>query len=96
MTHQNELLLLVMHFLYLYFKTCNMYIRDTEYVFYQNPVEDVHISLSRTVALQHHWIEPITSTLRDKFKEHRVFPLALSEVAFYCNEEKTRYIGPIH
>lgn len=29
-----------------------------------NPQEDFHLSLSQTVVLRHHWIQPFTQSLR--------------------------------
>eukprot|EP00105_Crassostrea_gigas_P041948 XP_019926096.1 PREDICTED: U6 snRNA phosphodiesterase isoform X2 [Crassostrea gigas] len=32
------------------------------------PMKDLHLSLSRTVAIRHHWIQPLTDRLRRRFK----------------------------
>ena len=32
------------------------------------PLTDLHISLSRTVPIMFHWIEPLTNTLREKLR----------------------------
>jgi len=36
--------------------------------FHMMSLSDSHISLSRTVAIQHHWIDPLTELLRDKIQ----------------------------
>ena len=65
---------------------------DQDYIFHQLPVNELHISLSRTVPLLYHWIEPITSSLTEKFTRHRKFSIGFSELAYYSNDEKTRYL----
>lgn len=32
------------------------------------PMKDLHLSLSRTVAIRHHWIQPLTDRLQRRFK----------------------------
>lgn len=54
-------------------------------------MEDVHISLSRTVALQHHWIDPFTTDLRRGLDaEIPEFDLSFDGVKLLTNDEKTR------
>ncbi|XP_064399549.1 U6 snRNA phosphodiesterase 1-like [Halichondria panicea] len=58
------------------------------------PLADRHVSLSRTVPIQHHWMDPLTHSLREKFKQRRPFSVGFKNLAFYVNEEKTRsFIG---
>ena len=53
------------------------------------PMEDLHISLSRTVVLQHHWIEPFTQSLKDALTTG-CFMCDFESVEMYSNDEKTR------
>ena len=32
------------------------------------PMKELHLSLSRTVAIRHHWIQPLTDRLQSKFR----------------------------
>ncbi|XP_068081275.1 U6 snRNA phosphodiesterase 1 [Anabrus simplex] len=57
-------------------------------------IKDLHISLTRTVILRHHWIEPFTDSVRALVQEIPRFQLSFSSVNVYCNEEKTRtFVG---
>ena len=54
------------------------------------PVEDLHISISRTVTLQFHWIEPFVQSLKETLSVPSFF-YNFEDVEFYSNDEKTRY-----
>lgn len=60
--------------------------------FHQLPMRELHVSLSRTVALQYHWIEAIVSMLGQAFVKMKCFPMGFSELAYYSNDEKTRCV----
>ncbi len=51
----------------------------------------LHVSLSRTVPIQYHWIEPLMDALRSKFKQRRSFSVHFDNLSFYVNDEKTRF-----
>jgi len=58
------------------------------------PTEDTHVSLSRTVSLRHHWIDPVIQGVTNSFKEIDRFTLKLDKLQVYCNDEKTRtFVG---
>ncbi|PNF43255.1 U6 snRNA phosphodiesterase [Cryptotermes secundus] len=58
------------------------------------PVDEHHISLTRTVVLRHHWIDSFFESVRLCIKELPSFSLSFDSVGVYCNEEKTRtFIG---
>ena len=38
--------------------------------FHVIPSCDLHVTVSRTVAIRHHWIEPLTDKLRDGLSKH--------------------------
>lgn len=54
--------------------------------------DDFHISVSRTVVLGHHWIEPLTDSLRERLNSERSFQVVFDKVTLYCNEENTRHV----
>jgi len=51
---------------------------------------EFHISLSRTVAIRHHWIEPLVDSLRDQFRPLHASLCDLATVKLFTNDEKTR------
>ena len=55
------------------------------------PPSDLHVSLSRTVPVQHHCIEPLVDAVRSKVSLRTTFDLHLSGIAVYVNDEKTRW-----
>ncbi|KAJ1529852.1 hypothetical protein ONE63_006589 [Megalurothrips usitatus] len=56
--------------------------------------DDLHISLTKTVILKHHWIDPISSSVQTLAQSMTRFPVCFGEVKVYTNEEKTRtFIG---
>lgn len=54
------------------------------------PMKDLHLSLSRTVAIRHHWIQPLTDRLQRRFKLLPKTCCEISSVKLYTNDEKTR------
>lgn len=55
---------------------------------------DLHISVTKTVVLKHHWIDPISSSVQNIARSVKRFPICLGDVKVYMNEEKTRtFIG---
>ena len=59
------------------------------------PLSEVHVSLSRTVPIQHHHIEPLTTALRSEVRIRSPFKLHLSSVAVYVNDDKTRWVWSV-
>lgn len=58
------------------------------------PTDDTHISLSRTVSLRHHWIDPVIEGVSQAFKEIDRFTVKLDKLQVYCNDERTRtFVG---
>ncbi|XP_078689868.1 U6 snRNA phosphodiesterase 1-like [Branchiostoma floridae x Branchiostoma belcheri] len=52
--------------------------------------EDFHISLSRTVPLIFHWIQPFIDTLRETLRHTKRFFCTFQGAKLYTNDEKTR------
>ncbi|CAL9697122.1 unnamed protein product [Knipowitschia caucasica] len=58
------------------------------------PQEEFHVSLSQTVVLRHHWIQPFTQNLKADLAHCRRFKCSAEKLKVYCNAEKTRtFIG---
>lgn len=55
-----------------------------------NILSNLHISLSRTLKLRHHWIQPLIDSLKTKLVNTFSFKLFLKSVEVYTNEENTR------
>ncbi|XP_029465124.1 U6 snRNA phosphodiesterase isoform X2 [Rhinatrema bivittatum] len=53
-------------------------------------MEEFHISLSQTVVLRHHWINPFVQSLRDRLLSVHRFFCVIDQVKVYTNQEKTR------
>ncbi|XP_071973052.1 U6 snRNA phosphodiesterase 1 isoform X2 [Engystomops pustulosus] len=53
-------------------------------------MEEFHISLSQTVILRHHWINPFVQSLRDRLSSVRRFLCVADQLKVYVNKEKTR------
>ncbi|XP_040265930.1 U6 snRNA phosphodiesterase [Bufo bufo] len=53
-------------------------------------MEELHISLSQTVVLRHHWIHPFVQSLRDRLSSGRRFLCVADQLKVYVNKEKTR------
>ncbi|CAJ1057540.1 U6 snRNA phosphodiesterase isoform X2 [Xyrichtys novacula] len=54
------------------------------------PQEDFHLSLSQTVVLKHHWIQPFTQSLRAGLVHCKRFLCSVRRLKVYCNAERTR------
>lgn len=58
------------------------------------PCEDLHVSLTKTVVLRHHWIESFISTISSNISHIGQFVVFFDSLKVYCNEERTRtFIG---
>ena len=57
-----------------------------------NPTDDLHLSLSRTVAIPHHFINPFVESLQSEFIDFNGFYINFSaaDLQFYVNDEQTR------
>lgn len=59
-----------------------------------NCLEKSHISLTRTVVLQHHWINTFKTSIIEQLKYVKSKSIDLNSLMFYSNDEKTRtFIG---
>ncbi|XP_051918152.1 U6 snRNA phosphodiesterase 1 isoform X2 [Hippocampus zosterae] len=54
------------------------------------PQEEFHLSLSQTVVLRHHWIQPFIQSLKTGLTPCKRFVSSASRLKVYCNAEKTR------
>ncbi|XP_047453500.1 U6 snRNA phosphodiesterase 1 isoform X2 [Mugil cephalus] len=54
------------------------------------PQEEFHLSLSQTVVLRHHWIQPFTQSLKTSLGRCRRFECTAARLKLYCNAERTR------
>ncbi|XP_026872975.2 U6 snRNA phosphodiesterase isoform X2 [Electrophorus electricus] len=52
--------------------------------------DEFHISLSKTVVLHHHWIQPFVRSLRTGLAPCRRFVCSADKLKVYSNHEKTR------
>ncbi|XP_056596388.1 U6 snRNA phosphodiesterase 1 [Triplophysa dalaica] len=52
--------------------------------------EEFHISISKTVVLRHHWIQPFVQSIRTGLTTFRKFFCLADKLRVYCNAEKTR------
>ncbi|XP_053282958.1 U6 snRNA phosphodiesterase 1 [Pleuronectes platessa] len=52
--------------------------------------EEFHLSLSQTVVLRHHWIQPFIQSLRADLAHCKKFVCSARKLKVYCNAEKTR------
>ncbi|KAG7329628.1 hypothetical protein KOW79_007802 [Hemibagrus wyckioides] len=52
--------------------------------------EEFHISLSQTVVLRHHWIQPFVQSLRSALATCSGFVCLADKLKVYSNQEKTR------
>ncbi|XP_053175241.1 U6 snRNA phosphodiesterase 1 [Scomber japonicus] len=55
-----------------------------------NPQEEFHLSLSQTVVLRHHWIQPFIQSLRTGLAHCKRLACSAGRLKVYCNAEKTR------
>ncbi|KAK3757988.1 hypothetical protein RRG08_058300 [Elysia crispata] len=51
---------------------------------------EFHVSLSRTVVIRHHWIEPLVDSLKDKLQDISTSVCEIVDVKLFTNDEKTR------
>lgn len=59
-----------------------------------NFMDKSHISLSRTVVLQHHWIDIFKTSIIEQLKDVKSKSIDLNNLMFYSNDEKTRtFVG---
>lgn len=58
--------------------------------------EDLHVSLTRTLILQYHWMESFVKSIKDLCSRTRRFALELSELKIYLNEERSRTFLGVH
>lgn len=59
-----------------------------------NLFEKSHISLTRTIVLQHHWIDIFKTSIVEQLKDVKSKSIDLNNLMFYSNDEKTRtFIG---
>lgn len=63
--------------------------RDFDYLRVQDP-STCHVSLSRTVKLRHHWIQPMVESLRARIAPYSKFRIGFGSLDVYTNAEKTR------
>ncbi|XP_075962716.1 U6 snRNA phosphodiesterase 1 isoform X2 [Anarhichas minor] len=54
------------------------------------PQEEFHLSLSQTVVLRHHWIQPFNQSLRAGLVHCKRFVCSAGRLKVYCNAERTR------
>ncbi|XP_018559600.1 U6 snRNA phosphodiesterase 1 isoform X2 [Lates calcarifer] len=54
------------------------------------PQDEFHLSLSQTVVLRHHWIQPFTQSLRSDLAHCKRFVCSAGKLRVYCNAERTR------
>ncbi|KAF7660145.1 hypothetical protein LDENG_00287360 [Lucifuga dentata] len=52
--------------------------------------EEFHLSLSQTVVLRHHWIQPFMQSLKAGLAHCKRFLCSAGRLSVYCNAEKTR------
>ncbi|KAI4893373.1 hypothetical protein NFI96_004759 [Prochilodus magdalenae] len=52
--------------------------------------EEFHVSVSRTVILRHHWIQPFVQSLRTGLAQCRRFVCLAGKLKVYTNDERTR------
>ncbi|XP_032442151.1 U6 snRNA phosphodiesterase 1 isoform X1 [Xiphophorus hellerii] len=52
--------------------------------------EEFHLSLSQTVVLRHHWIQPFTQSLQSGLSQCGRFACSAAMLKVYCNAERTR------
>ncbi|CAD7092048.1 unnamed protein product [Hermetia illucens] len=58
------------------------------------PSSGIHISLTKTVVLQHHWIDSFVSSVRNELVLTKKFRIQFQHLKVYCNEDRTRtFIG---
>lgn len=54
------------------------------------PIDEQHISLSRTVYLREHQLTPFLNAIRDELRDTKPFIISFAQIAPLTNDEKTR------
>mmetsp|Transcript_99563 Transcript_99563/g.145517 ORF Transcript_99563/g.145517 Transcript_99563/m.145517 type:complete len:385 (+) Transcript_99563:288-1442(+) len=68
--------------------------RSNQHLLHRIPVQDLHLSVSRTFALRRQQIEPVVELLRKNLNALPRFDAAVSGIDLYSNDEKTRsFVG---
>lgn len=63
-------------------------------VFNVQRIEKLHISLTKTVILKHHWIDIFMESIKNRIIYIKKFVIFFGSLHVYCNEERTRtFIG---
>ncbi|KAM4572767.1 U6 snRNA phosphodiesterase 1 isoform 2-T2 [Odontesthes bonariensis] len=57
------------------------------------PQEEFHLSLSQTVVLRHHWIQPFTQSLKASLARCKRFVCTAGSLRVYCNAERTSQLA---
>eukprot|EP00960_Hanusia_phi_P047044 758185-Hanusia_phi.AAC.3 len=65
-------------------------ILPNEVVLRRIPLDDMHVSLSRTLVVKRHQIQPLVNKLRKALHSIPAFQMNISKVEFLSNEEGTR------
>lgn len=55
-------------------------------------MESLHVSVSKTVVVRHHWIDQLRTDLTEALQDLKTFHCELHSVELYANEEKTRLL----
>ncbi|KAL1463345.1 hypothetical protein WDU94_015103 [Cyamophila willieti] len=53
-------------------------------------IAEPHLSLSKTLVIPHHWIQPLVETFGQKLQHLSRFTVKFTSVEIFCNEERTR------
>ncbi|XP_307963.5 U6 snRNA phosphodiesterase 1 [Anopheles gambiae] len=69
---------------------CKTLLNDATTTLEFNPIDRMHLSLTKTFTIRHHNINPFVSNLREQLAGRRRFRLEFSGVQVYVNEERTR------
>ncbi|KAK7590960.1 hypothetical protein V9T40_002573 [Parthenolecanium corni] len=71
-------------------QVCDSFIRTCDSISKFSECDEFHLSLSRTVIIRHHWIEPLVRDIESKIKSLERFPVDFNDIGVYVNDEKTR------
>lgn len=55
-----------------------------------HPIDNLHLSLTRTIVLKHHWIGAFVESIKEILVNIKKFKLHLDNINVYCNDDKTR------
>ncbi|KAI5710298.1 hypothetical protein M8J76_000693 [Diaphorina citri] len=53
-------------------------------------IPEPHLSLSKTLVIPYHWIEPLVETLGNNLRHLNRLTIKFNSIEIFCNEEKTR------